>query len=392
MKILYLTARQPYPFMKGDQMLAYNQIKYLSMKHDIYLVSFYKENKADLVSELAPYCKKIYLFKDTLIKQLISSLKTIYNFKSIQANCFYRYGIRRAINSILREVQPDIVHVQSFRMAEYMMNIPINKSIDLIDAYSLNMKKRMLFEKNVIKKSIWMLEYRLLKNFEKKILMSYSKKFIVAKRDKLYLNDNAIVVNPLGVFLDDSLIEEARKQKNSIDYNIVFHGNLSYYPNVNAINFLVANVFPQLEVSNKKVKLYLVGGNPSEEIRNLSSEKIIITGYVKQIENYLGIADVAIYPIFDATGLQTKLLEAMFSKVPTIISVECSKGLEEAENYKNTLIANSTDEYVKLFNDLLNHELYKTISESGRKLVIDYYSWERHIQELEALWIREKIG
>ena len=40
MKILYLTARQPYPVVKGDQIIAYEQIRELSKNNEVYLVTY----------------------------------------------------------------------------------------------------------------------------------------------------------------------------------------------------------------------------------------------------------------------------------------------------------------------------------------------------------------
>ena len=51
MKILYLTARQPFPVTKGDQIIAYEQIKELSKRHEVYLATFYTDDYDVLISE-----------------------------------------------------------------------------------------------------------------------------------------------------------------------------------------------------------------------------------------------------------------------------------------------------------------------------------------------------
>lgn len=389
MKILYLTARQPFPVTKGDQIIAYEQIKELSKRHEIYLITFYTNDYNLLISEMNKYCKGIYLFKDSAFKQLCAMTKTIFNFNSIQSNCYYRYSINRKIKEIYNKINPDIVHVQSFRMAKYFINEDINKSIDLIDAYSLNMLKRA--EKaRIIFKPLWYLEYNLLKRYEEKILQNYKYKFIVAQRDKEYLNDKSIVVNPNGTSLDNEI-----KRKNGLHnekINLIFQGNMSYYPNVQAVLFLVNELLPKLKNIYPNIKLYIVGSNPSKEILKYKSEDIEVTGYVESMKPYLDIADISIYPIFSATGIQNKVLEAMANKIPCIISQEVSLGIPGLINKENILIAKDYNDYLNYFKFILDSKNEEElIVNKGYDLIKERYSWGRHTTIAENIWINEVV-
>lgn len=389
MKILYLTARQPFPVTKGDQIIAYEQIKEISKRHEVYLATFYTNDYDILVNEMNKYCKEIYLFKDSMLKRLFAMTKTIFNFNSIQSNCYYRHRVDKKIKEIYKEIKPDIVHVQSFRMAEYFINEDINKSIDLIDSYSLNMLKRA--EKaRIIFKPLWYLEYNLLKIYEQKILQDYKYKFIVAQRDKEYLDDKSIMVNPNGTSLENDI--KYKKGLHNENINLIFQGNMSYYPNVQAVNFLIKELLPGLRESNPNIKLFIVGSNPSKEILKYRSENIEVTGYVESMKPYLDIADIAIYPIFSATGIQNKVLEAMASKIPCIISKEVSSGIPGLINNENIFIANNLNEYLDYFKVILNSkEDIKTIVSNGYNLIKEKYSWKRHTAVIENIWINEVV-
>lgn len=389
MKILYLTARQPYPVTKGDQIIAYEQIKELSKKHEIHLISFYTEDYDVLFNEMNKYCKKIYLFKDNKIKQLISILKTFFNFSSIQANCYYRHNVNKRIKEIYDQVKPDIVHVQSFRMAKYFFDDSIKKkSIDLIDAYSLNMLNRARKAKIIIK-PLWYIEYYLLKKFEKEILSSYKYKFIVAKRDKDYLQDCNITINYNGTSLDNENKKEVNKKDN---INIIFQGNMSYYPNVQAVRFIIKELLPKIKLICPNIKLSIVGSNPSNDILKYKSEYIEFTGYVESMKPYLNKADMAIYPIFSATGIQNKVLEAMASKIPCIISKEAALGVPGLVNKKNILIADNLEQYIDYFKFILTDSIMvNSIINEGYNLIKEKYSWKRHVSVLENIWMDEVV-
>ena len=64
MKILMLTPYLPYPPASGGQIRTLNLIKYLSKKHDITLISLYKNDQEKrYLSHLQLYCKSVYLCK-----------------------------------------------------------------------------------------------------------------------------------------------------------------------------------------------------------------------------------------------------------------------------------------------------------------------------------------
>lgn len=387
MKILYVTARQPYPAVKGDQMVAYEQIKELSKYNEVYLVTFYTNDYDLLREEMSKYCTKLFLIEDSIHHQIFSIVRTLYNFTSMQANMFYRPGVKKQINKIYEEVKPDHVHVLTFRMASYFIRDKISKSIDFIDAYSFNMLKRARKTKGIIK-YLWYLEYMLLSRFEKKILKAYKEKTIVAERDKLYLKDNTIIVNPLGTSIRYNDLHQCKgEEKNQI--NIIFQGNMSYYPNIEAVEYLAKDIFPILKEKYINLKLYIVGAYPCESIINLAKDDIIVTGYVKDMDEYLSKADIAIYPIFSATGMQEKVIEAMASHVPCIISRQCAEGIKGLINMENVMIADDKADYIKYFDFIINEnekDKVKEIVNNAFNLVDEKYSWQRNVLTLQNLW------
>lgn len=388
MKILYLTARQPYPVTKGDQIIAYEQIKQLSKKHDIYLISFYNGDYEALINEMNKYCKKVYLFKDSKYKQVLSMIKTLVNFNSIQANCYYRYSVNKKIKEIYNKVKPEVVHVQSFRMAEYFIKDDVNKSIDLIDAYSLNMLKRAEKAKMFLK-PLWYFEYFLLKRYEQKALKSYKYKFIVAERDKKYLKDDTIIVNSNGTIIYNNKKEIYKDEQN---INIIFQGNMSYYPNVQAVEFLIEKLMPKLKNVYSNINLSIVGSNPSKDILRYKSEDIEITGYVESMQPYIEKANIGIYPIFSATGIQNKVLEAMGNKIPCIISEEVSLGIPGLINENNIFIAYNIHDYIKYFDFILNNpKEVEIVVNNAYNLIKEKYSWERHVTVVENIWLDEVV-
>jgi len=182
MKVVYVTARQPYPYYKGDQWVSYNQIKQLSKNHEVYLISYYEEDYHKLNEEMAKYCTGMLLMPNSGGKKVVSSFKTVVNGHSIQSNLFYQKSKDKKIRQYVEQVSPDVVHVLSFRMAEYFIQSPCNKTLGLVDAYSHNMELRMAGSKG-LRRLLWACESKLLKRYEERIVRYYNYCTLVSERD-----------------------------------------------------------------------------------------------------------------------------------------------------------------------------------------------------------------
>ena len=64
MRILFLTARLPYPPNRGDRLRAYHFLRVLSREHRITLLSFIDDSReAEHVAALRPFCEDIQLVR-----------------------------------------------------------------------------------------------------------------------------------------------------------------------------------------------------------------------------------------------------------------------------------------------------------------------------------------
>ena len=162
---------------------------------------------------------------------------------------------------------------------------------------------------------------------------------------------------------------------------------MSYYPNVEAVEYIKNELFDELKKINSDLKLFVVGGNPNSRVKKLESKDVIITGYVESIESYMYKSKVAIYPIFSATGMQNKVLESMGAGIPCIISEECFKGIPNLKHEDNVIVAKNKEDYIHYYNKLINDsEYYVKIRDNAFEFVVNRYSWSRNCDNLTNLW------
>lgn len=387
MKLLYLATRPPYPPHKGDQLIAWEQIKQLKKRNfRIYFISFISpsEDEALIIRKLRPYCEEIHLLKLGKITKFFNLFKTIINFKPLQVNMFINRKMNRSVSKLFRAIQPDLVHVQTLRVAAYFLEKDIPKTVDMIDALSLNMIRRS--KKEVFyKKIILLLEHSLLKRYEHQILNTYNQTFIISENDKNYLKDNTIEVNPNGTYITPKYLETyPRYNKEKI---IVFHGNMQYYPNIEAAYTFATEVWPEIHDEHPDHQFYITGKDPVKKIRQLHGRRnIVVTGFVEDICEILCKSLIGVYPMKSGTGMQNKVIEALSCGLPVIASPLALQGITNIN--EDEVITYTTNHELKLYlKGLMKHkELRSRLSTNGQRFANANYSWETNCEKLISTW------
>jgi polysaccharide biosynthesis protein PslH len=391
MKVLYFTVRPPYPPYKGDQLIAYEQIKRLKEKKvKVYLVCFIDDKKdGEVVKEkLNKYCDQIITIQINKFVKFINLFKTLINFKPLQVNLFTNRYLLSLVRKICEEINPDVIHVQTVRLAEYFMNYTKPKVIDMIDALSLNMARRAKKE-NILLKIVLNLESLLLKNYESKVLNSYQQTIIVSKNDKKYLNKDNIIVNPNGTFITNEYLERYRDVVK--DEIIIFHGNMNYFPNVEAMLKFTKEVWPRIHEKYPTYKLYIVGKDPVKKIRELDGvNNIVVTGFVEEICEYLCKATIGVYPMYSGTGMQNKILEALACGLPIVATPLALQGIQDITEKELIKSTNNEELFYGIERLIKEKSLRERLSKNGQEFVFKNYSWDKNVDNLIKVWEKVK--
>ncbi len=384
MKIFVLVSRFPYPLQKGDKLRAFNQIKELSKDNEIILCAL---NDTPIypqaIKQLKPYCSAIEIIdlpKSRIYFNLIWQL--LFSKTSLQVAYFYNQRAQRKINKLLEKYQPDHIYCQLIRVASYVMDSDIPKTLDYMDALARGMERRIerapMYLKPFLK-----IETKRLKTFEHEVFDRFDYKTIISDQDRkliVHIRNDEIEVIPNGVDFEQFYRIELPTR-----YDLVFTGNMSYPPNVMAAEFLVKEIMPLVWKEEPNINVALVGATPSNRVKVLARERVTVTGFVKDIKEYYSSARIFIAPMQIGTGLQNKLLEAMAIKLPCITSTLANNALG-ATHMENILIADEPREYASCILKLLEDKKLSTeIGAAGNVFVHNTFDWTATTRKLEAL-------
>ena len=287
MKILIITPRIPYPPFRGDKLKIFNISKILLKNNTIHIITFYRNGKDyELVKPLEEMGIKVTLIKLTLIISFINVLIAIFQKTPFQVAWYRSKRMQNSVDIILKENNFDIVYHHLIRTAQYYSNINTNlylNVIDFTDAVSLYLSRMVKQERNFFKKLFIRSELKRINNYEK-IAEKFDILFICSEIDKKYLIDKGIKqdIQILNNGIDTEYFFSSPKDFDQ--KRIIFTGNMPYYANTDAALFFAKEIFPLIIKNDPEVKFYIVGQQPSISIRQLSSDNIFITGYVKDIK------------------------------------------------------------------------------------------------------------
>ena len=90
-------------------------------------------------------------------------------------------------------------------------------------------------------------------------------------------------------------------------------------PNEDAALWFTREVWPEVQ-KELGCKLYIVGSEPTEAVKALANDNVVVTGYVEDIGYYYNHCRVNVVPTRFSAGIPLKVIEAVNYGIPTIVS------------------------------------------------------------------------
>lgn len=391
MKLLILTSRFPYPLEKGDKLRIYHQIRQLHHHHDIILCSLSDEQVSEQDYEaVKPFCKKIYIFPLSARGRISQLLKATISPLPFQVAWFYRQDIYRHIQAVIREETPDHVFCQLIRMGEYLPEEPSVCTLDYMDCFSVGMRRRAQQANPVLRPFLhW--EARKVENYEKAVYQRFTHHTIISRQDRelLPLAD----ASPVSIIPNGIDTEFFRPEIPHIPvlpegkFDVIFVGNMGYFPNVRAAQYLVKEIMPLVWKELPDVRVLLAGARPVPSVRQLARHpNVTVSGWVEDIRSAYLSGSVFVAPLFSGSGQQNKILEAMAMGVPCITTDLVNNAIQ-ANPGEEILIANDKQSFADQFIGLTgDKKLHATLENKGVNFVRNNFSWQNSVEKLMALW------
>jgi glycosyltransferase involved in cell wall biosynthesis len=166
--------------------------------------------------------------------------------------------------------------------------------------------------------------------------------------------------------------------------DLLFIGGFHHSPNVDAVQFFVTQVFPAV-LERLDIRLTLLGSDPPETIRALSSSRISVTGYLADVGAYFRTARVFVCPLRYGAGMKGKNGQAMSFGLPIVTTTVGAEGMDLVDG-TDALIRDDPAAFATAVVELYTRrELWETISRNSRAVVEERWGPGAMRQRLEHL-------
>jgi sugar transferase (PEP-CTERM/EpsH1 system associated) len=388
MKLLVLLSRFPYPLDKGDKLRAYYQLRELAKRHEICLFALTDEPvTAEAQAAVQPLCRGGLvvrrLRRPGIARNMARALAT---GLPLQVGYFHDAQAQRQLDSLLRDFRPDQVYCQLIRMAEYLRphvgQVPM--TLDYMDVFSAGMARRAT-QAPAWQRPVLALEARRLLAYEAEAFEWFAHCTIISDQDRHLIQhprraEITIVLNGIDT---DFFRPRPMAAK---EYDVLFCGNMSYHPNVDAACFLAEAVMPLVRQRHPAARLLVAGTTPAPRVQALASAHVQVSGWVPDIRAAYAAARVFAAPMRVGTGLQNKLLEAMAMSLPCVTTPLANNALGGRDGHELRVAADAPAVAAAIADLLAAPEAAAEMAAHGHDFVQRRYDWAGATARLEALF------
>jgi glycosyltransferase involved in cell wall biosynthesis len=247
--------------------------------------------------------------------------------------------------------------------------------------------RRAAHGRNPIEKMFFRLQEWKMRRFEQRALSKAGGAIAVTLQDMNTIRSWGVKsVSLVKNGVDIGLHSEVTKKEE--DHCILILSSLDWFPNVDAVDHFVKDIFPLIRERCPKSFVRIVGRRPADSLRERLSRAIGIefVGEVDDVRPYLDGAAVVVVPLRIGGGSRLKILEALAAGKAVVSTSVGAEGLE-LNSGEHLLIADSPSDFAQSVCDLLNFkELQDRLRLRGREFVRRNYGWDTIAKQLEDTW------
>ena len=388
--LLFLCHRIPFPPNKGDKIRSFNILKKLSESYDIHLGCFIDDPfDEQYKGALTQYCKSVFSLTQNKTFSKVKGLTGFVTGKPITLPYYADGRMFTWTKDIVQAHCINKVFIYSSSMAQYCegsMFESMTRVIDFVDVDS-DKWRQYAEKKSGIAKWFFNREYRLLARYEDKICHEFDHSLFVSPDEaalfrERQLNQDKDKVHGLlnGVDVEFFDPDVAFEQENTPNAPFIsFTGAMDYWANVESVVWFVKHVWPKVREAKPDALFYIVGGNPTQEVKDLASvDGVVITGRVHDIRPFIAQASCVVAPLRIARGIQNKVLEAMSLAKPVVSTTMAMEGINAPQNHSNIIV----DEPQVMASACLSYLEKGQDATANRQWILENFTWEQTLAPL----------
>ena len=391
--LLLLVHRIPYPPNKGDKIRSYHLLKHLAGQYRVHLGTFIDD--ADdwrYVDTVKALCANTFFVKLHPTRARLLSLRGLLTGKALTLAYYQNPELQRWVHKTMAAHSIRRVVAFSSAMAQFADEFTdVRRVMDFVDVDS-DKWAQYAASKPWPLSWVYRRESATLLRYERSVAQRWDASVLVSNDEAALFRrlapDAAARVSGISNGVDSDYFSPQHTYANPYPAGapvLVFTGAMDYWANVDAVVWFVREVFPQVRAQMKDARFYIVGSRPSAEVQALSQcGGVTVTGSVPDVRPYLHFAAAAVAPLRIARGIQNKVLEALSMARPVLATSAAAEGLI-SQPQEALWVADAAQDYAQRCLALLRGEIAPQAGASGRRCVVEHYSWAGNLARFSEL-------
>lgn len=330
MRILYLAPRIPHPPLDREHVRPYHEIRFLSLRHDVDLVTFGGTGSEwDARRVLRRFCPRVQILPLPIRPITPASARHLFAAQPLSVR---RYGSRdlmerlQALNETRRY---DLVFIYSTAMAPYGQAFPLTpKILDMVEVTSLRWKGYGDQAKFPVS-AMFRREGSRLLSVETQAARDYQRVLLASETEAEVLRGLCTGNQRIAALKTPAPPHAPLLRRPSGVPTLLLTGHMDHLPNADAALWFAEHVFPRVRDHHPDAVLRIVGRNPSDAVRALSHQQgVFLDDDERKLREHYQTAWVSVVPHQVSRGVRNEILESLTFGVPTVATREAFVGLD----------------------------------------------------------------
>lgn len=385
MRILVLSPVLPHPPTWGFVTRVYQFLRLLSITHEVTLLTYSPQEDGPDVSALRSICAAVHTIPAPGGHKRLAQLTSLLSPVSYQWRSHYSARMQERLTEVTSAQRFDVIQVESSQMACFDFD---PRAALVIDEH--NIEYELLYrtfqtESSAVRRAYNWIEYRKFRREETGAWRRANGVAATSAREAGIIH--GLVHRPTRSVPNGVDVRYFSSDPVATDPDaVVLTGLMKYRPNVDAAVYFVREVLPRIVAVRPRMVFYIVGGDPSEEVRQLAGPNVVVTGTVPDVRPFVQKAAVFVVPLRMGSGTRLKVLEGLSMRKAMVSTSLGCEGID-VEHGRHLLIADDPESFASAVLGLLNDsDRARALAEAGRDLVEAKYRWESVVSELESFY------
>ncbi len=303
-RALYLTHKEIYPVLGGDQVRFSQIASLLADSYDVDTVSLTHDPTAQPAHlydpRLSADSRVIYV---PPLRRYMRAARTAVNRLPEFVNHYRDPALMAWVRD--RAADYDLILCGSAAMAQYADRLGHPAAyLDMTDSMALNNLNASRTAR-ALHAAMLRDQCRRMTRYEARCRDAFRGVAYISEVDRTFVGRHAERTAIVSNWVDIPDAPPAAAQRaESAAPELLFVGRMSYRPNIEAVQFMAARL-------PEGAHLTIAGAAPSPEVVALESDCVHVTGRVAELSAFFRSADLVVAPMLSGSGIQNKILQAM---------------------------------------------------------------------------------